>query len=56
MTGISTLKPRRPKRSPRNHTTASRLRRAIGFALVRGASQATGGGIVSLLFWWIAHR
>jgi hypothetical protein len=33
-----------------------RLRRTIGFALIRGAAQATGNAIVGLLLWWITHR
>jgi hypothetical protein len=48
MTHTSTPTPR--------HRTTHRLRRTVSFALVRGAAQATGTGLIGLLFWWITHK
>jgi plastocyanin domain-containing protein len=42
--------------APRHSTNTRRLRRTIGYALVRGAAQATGTGLIGLLFWWLTHK
>jgi hypothetical protein len=43
--------------TPRRRSSITRqLRRTIGFALARGAAQATGTGLIGLLFWWITHK
>ncbi|MFC7267230.1 hypothetical protein [Streptomyces lutosisoli] len=42
--------------TPGHRSFTRRLRRTVGFALARGAAQATGTGLVGLLFWWITHK